>query len=79
MAYVEAIYRRNEFEFERLTQSFWWKFISKVSTSKSSSVVYETFPPHAEDENFARPAVYFSCHKTNSCGPNTKRIPKQIC
>jgi hypothetical protein len=79
MAYVEAIYRRNEFEFERLTQSFWWKFISKVSTSRSSSVVYETFPPNAEDENFARPAVYFSCHKTNSCGPNTKRIPKQIC
>jgi hypothetical protein len=79
MAYVEALYRADEFEFERLTQRYWRSFLMKVSTTKSSQVVYDAFPPQAEDANFMRPAVYFTCHRTKSCGPRTKRIPRQVC
>ena len=35
-AYVEALYRVDEFEFERLTQSYWHALIGKVSDSMST-------------------------------------------
>ena len=37
-AYIEALYRVNEFEFERLTQSFWWSVIMNVSYTRSVEV-----------------------------------------
>jgi hypothetical protein len=79
MAYVEALYRVEEFEFERLTQSFWWSFIMNVSISRSSQPYYDKFPPEADDPTFARPSKPFTCWKTNSCGKGTKRIPKSFC
>lgn len=79
MAYVEALYRVEEFEFERLTQSFWWTFIMNVSTTRSSQTVYDKFPPEADDPSFVRPFEYFNCHQDNSCGPGTKRIPVNMC
>jgi hypothetical protein len=78
-AYVEALYRVEEFEFERLTQSFWWDFILDISRTKSSSKILEKFPLEAEDPTFTRPLEKFTCHKTNSCGKGTKRIPKSFC
>lgn len=78
-AYVEALYRAKNFEFERLTQSFWFSFIANVSTTKSIHTVLDKFPIEAEDPDFARPMEPFTCWKTNSCGPGTKKIPETSC
>ena len=40
-AYVEALYRVNEFEFERLTQSYWHALIGKVAHTSSSQPVFD--------------------------------------
>lgn len=79
MAYVEALYRVEEFEFERLKQSFWWTFLMNVSRAMSQDAISAKFPPEAEDPTFARPLERFSCHETNSCGAGTKRIPRRMC
>ncbi len=78
-AYVEALYQVEEFEFERLTQSWWYHLILETSVRKSSSYLFEKFPPESEEPNFVRPAVPFNCWNTKSCGPGTKRIPKVSC
>jgi len=79
VAYVEALYRVNEFEFERLKQSFWFNFIMNVSASKSLATVLDKFPLQSEDPTFTRPIVPYPCGITNSCGVGTKRIPKTSC
>lgn len=76
-AYIESIYRAEEFEFERLTQSFWWSFIANVSAAQSSEKILEKFPLEAEDPNFARPFKPYNCE--NGCGPGTRRPPKSMC
>lgn len=81
-AYVEALYRADDFEFERLTQSFWVELIYKVVTSKSSEALLEKFPVSAEDPTFRRPAVPFECTAadgSSSCGPGTIRFPRNGC
>jgi hypothetical protein len=81
-AYVEALYRANagQFEFERLTQSFWWAFVMNVSTSMSQDAIHAKFPPESEDLGFARPLVPYSCGEDmGSCGPGTKRTPRTSC
>jgi hypothetical protein len=78
-AYVEALYHVDDFEFERLTQSWWYTLILETSTSKSNAYLMEKFPPESEEGNFMRPVVPFNCWKTNSCGRGTKRIPKVTC
>jgi hypothetical protein len=81
-AYVEALYRANagQFEFERLTQSFWWAFVMNVSTSMSQDTIYAKFPPEAEDGGFARPLVPYSCGEDGKgCGAGTKRTPRTSC
>jgi hypothetical protein len=82
-AYVEALYRVEEFEFERLTQSFWFDFIMNVSKAQTSSsslkMILNKFPIESEDSTFARPFEKFNCHKTKSCGRGTKRIPASFC
>lgn len=40
-AYVEALYRVDEFEFERLTQSYWHALIGKVAHTSSSQPVFD--------------------------------------
>lgn len=44
-AYVEAVYRAGDFEFERLKQSFWWSVIMNVSASGNIQV-YSPTPFH---------------------------------
>ena len=78
-AYIEALYRSTDFEYQRLTMSFWFDVILNVSASRSIQPLLHYFPMHAEDPGFTRPRVPFDCWKTNSCGPGTKRIPKISC
>jgi hypothetical protein len=79
-AYVEALYRAKDFEFHRLTQSFWTSVIANVSASMSSQPLIDLFPMRAEDSSFTRPRVPFDCwRKPNGCGPGTKRIPQVSC
>jgi hypothetical protein len=78
-AYIEAIYQIDEFEFERVTQSWWWTFLMNVSVAQSSAKILDKFPLEAEDPTFARPREWFHCHETNSCGSGTKSIPKTHC
>lgn len=78
-AYVEALYHKDDFEFKRLKQSFWWEVISNVSASKSLQPLLDTFPMTAEKPMFTRPMVPYSCWETDSCGPGTMRTPKTYC
>ena len=94
-AYVEALYRAGagHFEFERLTQSFWWSFVMNVSTSAVSGAnsgihgrdaaqqaINAKFPHQSEDPTFARPLVPYSCGlQGERCGKGTKRTPKSSC
>jgi hypothetical protein len=78
-AYVEALYRVDEFEFERLKQSWWWNLIANVSSSMSSQPLFDLFPPESEEFDFVRPQQRYTCWETNNCGTGTKRIPKTSC
>lgn len=78
-AYVEALYRADDFEFERLKQSFWFGFISNVSATMNVQTILDKFPMSAEEPNFARPREPYLCGKTNTCGRGTKRTPKISC
>lgn len=78
-AYVEAVYRADEFEFQRLKQSYWWKVITDVSRSKSSQPLLDAFPIEGTNPGFTRPKVPFACAMTGQCGPGTKMTPKQSC
>ena len=78
-AYTEAIYRADEFEFERLTQSFWYGVIANVSYSKSTQPMLDKFPMKAEIPNFARPKVPYACSNLGTCGKGTKRTPRNYC
>jgi hypothetical protein len=79
MAYTEAMYRADEFEFERLTQNFWQTVIFNVSVSQSIQPLLDKFPMAAELPNFARPKVPYACSNTGTCGKGTKRTPKKMC
>ncbi len=79
VAYLEALYRAKEFEYKRLTQSFWWSVIANVSASMSVQPMLDLFPFEVEDQTFTRPRELFDCWKTNSCGKGTKRIPAVSC
>ena len=41
IAYDEAPYRVDEFEFERLTPSYWYALIGKIAHTSSSQPVFE--------------------------------------
>ena len=77
--YVEALYRADEFEFERLTQSFWNSVIANVSATMSTQTLLDKFPMEAEEDSFSRPRVPYPCGVTNTCGPGTNRTPKRSC
>ena len=66
----------DEFEFERLTQSFWWKIISNVSSSKSSQPLMDVFPMKAQDTRFMRPKENYICDDPKKC---EMRTPKKLC
>lgn len=78
-AYVEALYRASDFEYKRLTQSYWFSVIANVSATMSVQTILDQFPMSAEETNFARPRVPYECGKTNTCGSGTKRTPRSSC
>eukprot|EP00975_Prorocentrum_lima_P071724 12939287-Prorocentrum_lima.AAC.1 len=78
-AYLEALYRAKEFEFKRLTMSYWFSVLANVSASMSTQPFLDAFPLEAEDQNFARPRIPYECGRTNSCGRGTKRTPRMSC
>jgi hypothetical protein len=69
----------NEFELERLRQSYWYTMIMNVSLSKSIDPMLAKFPMTAVDLDFMRPRERFDCWESNSCGKGTLRIPKKSC
>jgi hypothetical protein len=78
-AYVEALYRRDEWEYRRLLWSFWRDLMLGVATAGNSSALLELFPERAEDQGFTRPEFPFNCEQMGGCGPGTKRTPAEYC
>jgi hypothetical protein len=83
-AYVEALYRADDFEFERLTQSFWYSFIMDVARQQSVEAVQQKFPTAAEDSSFCRPAMPFAAthggaRTSTSASASAKRTPVVSC
>ena len=80
-AYLEALYRVDDFEFERLKQSYWYSLIMNVSATSSSRPYLDAFPIIAEDPSFTRPKAPYSCGLDgNNCGKKTKyKIPIRSC
>jgi hypothetical protein len=78
-AYVEALYRADQWEFERMTRRWWERLIYDISFSSSIEPLLHYHPMSAEDSGFTRPLVPFDCEKMGGCGPGTKRVPKKSC
>ena len=78
-AYVEALYRADQWEFERMTRLYWERLVYDVSFSASAEPLLHYHPMSAEDSGFTRPLVPFDCAKMGGCGPGTKRVPKRSC
>lgn len=76
-AYVEALYRANEWEYERMTIHHWYRLVFEVSEAASIEPLLKYHPMSAEDTTFTRPLVPFDCKA--GCGPGTKRTPKKYC
>lgn len=89
-AYIEAIYRtmKGDFEFQRLTQSYWYSLIMHISRTKTLDSILDRYPMHPiEKQNFTRPVHAFQCGSADEtgimgmqgCGKETKRPPIEIC
>lgn len=78
-AYVEALYRADDWEFHRLTKQYWEELIYAVSDSASIEPMLQRHPMLAEEANFTRPLVPFTCQAFGGCGAGTKRIPVNSC
>jgi hypothetical protein len=76
-AYIECLYRVDEWEYKRLTQRFWVRLLYKVSETGDASIMKKLFPMSAVDDTFVRPMIPFDC--SNGCGKGTKRPPKHSC
>jgi hypothetical protein len=78
-AYVEALYRREEWEYRRLMKSFWKELLFTVAEQKRSQRLMDLFPMRAVDQGFTRPLFAFNCEQMGGCGPGTKRTPEHYC
>lgn len=78
-AYVEALYRRDHWDYRRLLRSFWKEVVYGVAEAKNNDLLMDLFPMKAEDTGFTRPAFPFNCEKMGGCGPGTKRTPAKYC
>jgi hypothetical protein len=79
LAYVEAIYRADEWEYNRLTRKYWQDLVYQTSITENLDYVMERHPMRAVDEDFMRPYTYFNCKRMGGCGPDTKRTPYNNC
>lgn len=78
-AYVEAIYRADEWEYERLTTKHWYDVLFQTAMTESLDYALEKHPMKAVDTGFTRPYTYFNCERMGGCGPGTKRTPLNKC
>jgi len=78
-AYVEAVYRADEWEYERLTISFWRNLIRRVADEQSTGPLLQAFPEKTIITDFTRPLFPFDCNKVGGCGRGTKRTPRKYC
>lgn len=79
-AYVEAMYRRDDFEFDRLHYSYWIQLLTDVSVAKDVGPMVRRHPMAAEDPTFTRPLRAYTCGAHGElCGKGTKRPPEQTC
>lgn len=79
-AYVEALYRADDWQFARLTQSWWMQLVMNISRHSSSAPLMDAFPPEAQDGAFTRPREPFSCGDGGrGCEAGTKRTPSRYC
>lgn len=78
-AYVEAIYRADEWEYERMTKRYWETLLFEVAESSSIDYLLEKHPMSGYDSDFIRPFVPFDCKEMGGCGPGTKRTPEKYC
>jgi hypothetical protein len=75
------MYRRDEFEFHRLRNSFWMGALMNISTEGTAAAVEKLFPMRALDVGFTRPRVPYACgqQRPHTCGPGTMRTPVKSC
>lgn len=78
-AYVEALYRIDEWDYTRITERYWQRLVYEVSKSGSIENMLKMHPMKAEDATFTRPLIPFDCEKIGGCGAGTKRVPKKSC
>jgi hypothetical protein len=87
-AYIEAVYQKDSFEYNRLTQSYWSELVFQTSVQGSVDLLLKNHPMEAADENLARPLVPYECSNLNinsekkgghECGVGTKRPPAKSC
>ena len=78
-AYVEALYRADDWDYKRMTTRWWERLLYKVSETGSISHLSRLHPIFPENSLFTRPMVPFDCIKIGGCGHGTKRVPKRSC
>ena len=78
-AYVEALYRVDEWDYTRLTRSYWQNLIFTTAQLGNTDELLRLHPMSAEDETFTRPLIPYNCEAMGGCGPGTKRIPLNSC
>lgn len=78
-AYVEALYRADEWDYTRITERYWQRMVYEVSKTGSIENMLKLHPMKAEDDTFTRPLIPFDCEAMGGCGPGTKRVPKKSC
>lgn len=65
-AYVEALYRADEWEYARMTQPWYERLIYQVATRGDIEPLMRLHPMSAEDRKFTRPLVPFTCDSKSS-------------
>lgn len=60
-AYVEALYRVDEWDYTRLTESYWMNLVATAQASGSHLHMLKNHPMNAEDAGFTRPLIPFDC------------------
>lgn len=78
-AYLEILYRADEWEYERITKQYWERLLYEVADSASLEPMLKRHPMSAEEADFTRPLVPYDCEKMGGCGLGTKRTPKKSC
>jgi len=80
-AYVEALYRADDWEFARMTQAWYERLIYQVAARGDIEPLMRLHPMLSEDRKFTRPLVPFTCsgRQQQQCGAGTKRVPKRSC